>query len=285
MNDSISDITIASTIPSSSKKHKNPEPANKNSEWNEKLEQAVKDIGEIAKSYKIMHLQEAQKCSRTYNILMIFGIITGPLSSVFSGIGAAINPCIDPRITIIAIVIGFLSGIIVSIVKFGKYDESSNANKQAAARYTSIENNVRRQLSLYSDDRAPASTYMEWLQTKYDELFLSAPLLSTNSYEKYAEIAKKYGLPIPSKYDNFIEINSVYNENEMVNLKSISINIQPSQPQSQPNKQQEKTRVENSEIKSPTQTIKRSSSMAQFPELNQYSDKMLQYELKRMVGM
>ena len=134
-----------------------------NVEWNDKLEMAAKDIGETSKSYKLMHIQEAQLADKTYNRLMIIGIIMGPLSGITSGIGATINTGTEPIIPIIAAIFGFISGIIVAIIKFGKYDEASNANKQAAARYTSIESNVRRQLGLYRSDRVPAIPYMEWL--------------------------------------------------------------------------------------------------------------------------
>ena len=48
----------------------------------------------------------------------------------------------DPTFPIIELVLGFLSGIVVASIKFGRYDEVSNANKTAAARYTSIESNV-----------------------------------------------------------------------------------------------------------------------------------------------
>ena len=51
------------------------------------------------------------------------------------------------------IILGFLSGVIVAILKYGKYDEVSTANKSAAAKYASLEANVRRQLSLYRSDR------------------------------------------------------------------------------------------------------------------------------------
>ena len=145
--------------------------------WNDKLESVAKDIGEDATGNKLMHIWEAQNNITKYNRLMMLGICIGPIGGLLSTIGAALNPDRDPTIPIISAIFGFLSGIFVAIIKFGKYDEKSNGHKQAVARYTSVESNVRRQLSLYRMDRIPASTYMEWLERKFEDIFLAAPLL------------------------------------------------------------------------------------------------------------
>ncbi len=156
------------------------------SSWNDKIEEAAEKIGKSAGEFKLMHIQEAQRANKTYKALMFLGIVSGPLAGVMSGIETAINPSVDyPAISISVVILSFLSGIIVAGIKFGKYDEVSNANKTASARYASIESNVRRQLSLYRKDRVKAVSYMEWLESKYEELFMSAPLLSsTRTYKK-----------------------------------------------------------------------------------------------------
>lgn len=264
----------------------------KNIQWNEKLEMAAKDIGEASKSYKIMHIQEAQKANKIYNRLMIMAIIMGPLSGVTSGIGAVINSNsdsdseINTTIPIIATILGFLAGIIVSMIKFGKYDEASNSNKQAAARYTSIESNVRRQLSLYRSDRVPATPYMEWLETKYEELFMSAPLLPAEVYDKYSHIAKNIGLRIPNQYDAIITINTEYEQTkveEIINVTDIKVN-----DENKPNTDIVQKLSNNDDMKEDKdkedKKIKRTNTMLHFPQLNQFSDKMLEYEMKRMMG-
>jgi hypothetical protein len=272
--------------------------ASQNVEWNEKLEMAAKDIGEASKSYKLMHIQEAQRANKTYNRLMIIGIVMGPFSGIASGIGAIINPETDHTIPIIATVFGFLSGIIVAMIKYGKYDEASNANKQAAARYTSIESNVRRQLGLYRSDRVPATPYMEWLETKYEELFLSAPLLPADVYDKYAILAKKLGLQVPSQYEAVITINTNYEHakvDEIANSSSIEVNSEdiPVIKEKTDDKQNQfPNDIEmNNSLRDLSDTemkgdkkVKRTGSMSPFPQLNQYSDKMLEYEMKRILG-
>jgi hypothetical protein len=178
-------------------------------EWNSGLEFAAKDIGEIAGGYKMMHIAAAQKASRAYMIVMFLGIIIGPITGVLSGVGQALDQNPSPSlIPILVTVMSFLSGVIVSVIKFGKYDEVSTSNKVAAARYTSLEGNVRRQLALYREDRPPARKYLEWLNNSYDELFLSAPLVPRKVYENYLEYAKKHGLIVPNQYEHTIVVNN-----------------------------------------------------------------------------
>lgn len=269
-------------------------------QWNEKLEYAVKEIGETSKGYKLMHIIEAQNTIRTYNVLMLFGIILGPLSGLISGIDTAINATndTDPTLSIISIVCAMMAGIITAIVKFGKYDEASNANKQAAARYTSIESNVRRQLGLYRKDRVQALPYIEWLETKFEELFLSAPLLPPRAYDKYSKTAKILGLSVPNQYDAIININTEYESikiNELINQKNIQVSKEKYSEENQPEEQKMiiydnnddnnklETTISSNNI-SEEKKIKRSVTMLQFPQLNQYSDKMLEYEMKRLMG-
>ena len=245
--------------------------------WNEGIEITARDVGEASKSYKLLHIREAQIYMKSYNRLMVAGILTGPLAGVLSGIEAALKPPEDdPIIPVLVILLGFLSGIIVASIKFGKYDEVSNANKSAAASYTSLESNVRRQLGLYRKDRVNANKYMEWLETKYEELFRSAPLLPPGSYKNHSNEDMK----IPLKYGSKITIDSNYRRSkayEIANITEIKINSDLNE-----NENKEKPKVLSL---GGNKTIKRTQTMSKIPQLNQYSDKMLQYEMKRMMGV
>ena len=235
-------------------------------EWNDKLENAAKNIGESAKGFKLMHIAEAQKAQKIYNRLMILGIFLGPLASFNAGFHDSFSSDIKTGMTVIGTVSGLLSGVVVAIIKFGKYDEESRINKQVAARYTSIESNVRRQLSLYRNDRIPASTYMEWLELKYEELFLSAPLLPPRAYDEYYNVSKKLGLNIPNRYETTITINNEFKNTSQDNITSVNIN-------------------EPSSIVDNTNNLETSSvdNSVSSPQLDKYLDKMLQYEMSRLM--
>ena len=258
-----------------------PEKERRITSWNEKLENAAKNIGDSARGYKLMHIKEAQNMYTKYTYLMIFGIALGPLSGVFSTLDAVINNKSDPSLCITSIILAFLAGIIVTIIKFGKYEETGLANKQAAARYTGIESSVRRQLGLYRPDRVNAVQYMEWLESKFQDLFLSAPLLPERTYYKFNKVASELGAVIPKNYEETIVINSNYESEkiqEIAERREIEVNVEGSDKVSEVRESSiTETDTENKEIQ-------RSKGISTFPELNQYSDKMLEYELKRMMG-
>lgn len=258
--------------------------------WNDKLEQVAKEIGENAKGYKSMHLSVAQKYSKMYNILTIIGLTLGPLSGVLTSIETLLS-LQEPNLYIVVpgIFFSFLSGIIVAIIKFGKYDEQSIANKQAAARYTSVESSVRRQLVLYRNNRMDPTSYLDWLETKYEEVFLSAPLLPASAYKEYFQIAKKLGLSVPNQYATTIVINQEYNQEMLNNIDTIvinkingnvndndNVNGNVNNNVSEINNVDDSNCVQRNGIE-----IRRGNTMGNLPHLNQYSDKMLEYEMRR----
>jgi len=110
---------------------------------------------------------------------MYLGMFCGPIAGVLSGISSILDPPKEPLLPIITIGMSFISGVIVTIIKLNKFDNSSLTNKLASARYSSLENNVRRQLSLYTQDRISPLEYLEWLSESYNELLTTSPLLPT----------------------------------------------------------------------------------------------------------
>lgn len=235
-------------------------------EWNDKIELVVKDIGEMSTGYKIMHIEVAQKSYKSYKKYMILGIILGPLAGTLSSIGAIIESSLV--IPIIVSIISFLSGIIIAIIKFGKFEELSSANKNAAAKYTSLESNVRRQLSLYRKNRINPIKYMEWLETKFDELFSSAPLIPTEIFNKYIQFAQENGTIIPKRYNTIIQINNEDDESNIDSIVDVSeIEINQHIPKHSP------------------QIIRRVNTLSNIPELKIFNDGMMKYEIERMFGI
>jgi hypothetical protein len=261
-------------------------PNNEISSWNDKIEKVAREIGEASKGYKVLHINEAQKAVKNHSRLMVAGIVVGPLTGVLSGIEAALRPPKeDPIIPVIVILLGFLSGIIVATIKFAKYDEVSNANKSAAASYTSLESNVRRQLGLYRKDRVEAIKYMEWLETKYQELFMSAPLLPIGSYKQ----DKDNTISVPNKYGSNVTIDESYRNRksyEITNTTEIEINDRNDITEIEiSDSSSEETKISPKEKTKVKRKVKRTQTMSKIPQLNQFSDKMLEYEMKRMMGI
>jgi len=238
--------------------------------WDKDIENNVKEIGEKAKGYKIMHIQEAHRIGKQHKWLMYSGIINTSTISIEWPISAA---CV-----------GFISGIVVAVTKFGKFEEKSSHHKLAASKYTSLESNVRRQLIMCRTYRVNAAKYLEWIGNSFDDLFLASPLVDRSIYTKYVKVAKENGLTVPDEYQLTINVNEGYQLqkfNEMKDATVININEDSSSPES-----------EIRELKSRTSTtfkgdkeIKRTQTLTHFLELNQFSDGRMGYEMQRMMGL
>lgn len=244
-----------------------PEYTQHNFRWNDKIEESVKMIGEESKGYKIMHIITARKTNTYYNILMFVGITLGPLSALLSGIGDTLNNNNPTFFSISSMCVGFFSGIIVAITKFGKYEEKSTSHKLAASKYTSLESNIRRQLILARQDRVNASNYLEWIGNSFDELFQASPLIDNKIYKEYVNIATKHGFVVPEEYGITINIDENY-DNKKVNETDININKATIPIKMEPDIH----KIE----------IKRSDTISRFPNIETFSDGQMIYEMKRM---
>jgi hypothetical protein len=253
--------------------------------WNDKLEAATRDIGEDAKAYKMQHISVARYTSKVHEILMMTSIVLGPMAGTVSGIGVALDDG-SVILPIVATVIAFLSGIFVAIVKYGEYDEMSLANKSVAAKYTSLESNVRRQLALYRDDRPDARQYLEWLTKSYDELFASAPLIPRNVQDRYAEEARKNGWYVPGQIDTMIDINTDYQEckkREVSNTTSIV--VQSAERAIHPQVNSEVVVTVNPAPMKGDKKMRRTNTLSNHDDLNRFNDGLMSYEMSRMMGI
>jgi hypothetical protein len=254
-------------------------------EWNKEIETNIKIIGEKAKGYKIMHIQESRRIGKLYSWLMYIGIILGPLSGILSGISTSnlseidTNP--DTNITttnpiilkeypfvlpIISSCIAFLSGIIIAVTKYGKFEERSAIHKSTAFKYTSLESNIRLELSLPRKNRAKPVEYSIWVGKKFDELFSSSLLVSSKIYTNYVKSAIKNGCPFPDEYKINVNIDEKYEQEtikEVLNCTNITV-----QPEN-----------ENTEL---TKEMDLHGNQSFFSEINSFKDGIMEYELQRI---
>ena len=243
--------------------------------WNDMLETQAKMIGEECQGYKVMHVYSAKKNARYHVLLTIAGMLLGPISGTLIGIQEYLDPDPDTGLlAIIASIFAYVAGFVVAILKFGKFDETSFQNKQASSKFTSLESNIRRQLSLYRNDRICADKYLLWIETKFDEVFISSPLIPMDITEKYEKEAEKKGMVVPGKYKDVIYINKEIvmlddiHEGEVEDIKINSVNSK------------DKTKIDGSNKQK--SLVPNGKKINMFAELQTCSDAMLEYEMNRM---
>ena len=155
--------------------------------WNHKFENIIQDIYRKIVRCKLEHGKIARSSYNSYHFYTMIIIIITPISGLISCIGASLG-AEEHILLITSSVINIITGILMSIIKFNKYDENNNLHMNTAIRYTSLENNIKQQLSLYKKDRITAKKYLIWLNETFDEIFLSSPFLNIeaeNTVEDY----------------------------------------------------------------------------------------------------
>ena len=233
--------------------------------WDAAMETNIQTIGKKANGYKSMHIRAAQTMNRMHSTVMYTGIILGPMAGLLSGIGATLNPEAPVTFPIISACVAFISGIVVAVSKFGKYDEQAMAHKTAAAKYTSLESNVRRQLDLPRRGRENALRYTQWVGSSFEELFLASPLLDPVIYEDYKSVAEHAGNPVPEPYDHQIAIDPGYATKQAMQMGLREFTVA-------------NTDRDEKEL------IKRTNKFTSIPELNKFNDANMEYEMQRLMG-
>lgn len=268
------------------------------SKWNSNIEKNIKNIGESCKGYKWMHIRMARIASRRYNILMYLTIVTGPLGALFAAISASRDECHGDNtiLQVLIIICASLSGFFGTVVKYSKYNQKSIDHKTSAAKYTSLEGNIRRQLSLYRDDRVNAGKYLQWVSVSFDDMFSGSPLISGDVYKDWVVFAKKNNLHVPKEYGIMVDINFKDPIKELANVGEIKVNNVQSSADLLENLREPRHRRANTlpDIKidmketepKPVKTkSKRPERYTNYPDLNRFTDPRMEYELSRMFGM
>jgi hypothetical protein len=151
-------------------------------EWNQRVERVVKDIENQSKVYKIVHMEKSASLMTLYNRCMMVAMFLSPLATTLSGISILIFPDDTYIFTITSAMMTFLSGVIISYVKFNKIEELGTSHSLASTKYTSLEKNIHRQLQLYKSDRMSSHQYLEWLTMTFDELLITSPLIPNEEF-------------------------------------------------------------------------------------------------------
>lgn len=172
------------------------------SSWSDKVEMTIKEIGEQSKGFKWMHNEAAKSASFRHDILTYLIMFIGPLAGVLSTVSSPDNQAVNNTITVLS----YISGLLGFTIRYARYDKKANSHKTVASKYISLEGNIRRQLSLYRDDRVNAGQYLEWTSTSFDNIFSSAPLLPDHIYENCVKQAKEKGIKIPQRYGEMTEV-------------------------------------------------------------------------------
>jgi hypothetical protein len=155
--------------------------------WNEKTEKVIIDIQNACKDYKYMHVEACKTASRKYDITMYIIIALGPISSILASTYDTSLRCNSESNQIVQIFLSLISGVLSAIIKFSKFEHQATVHRATSLKFASLENNIKRQLTLLPEDRQSADKYLEWVTHSFDELFNSSPIIVETVFKKWSK--------------------------------------------------------------------------------------------------
>ena len=133
---------------------------------------------------------------------MYLSMFFGPISGILNTVNITFqNECReDTPFTVAAVVCSFFSAFFLAAVKFGNFEENSTKHKQFSARYSSLENNIKRQLTLKPEYREKPNDYYVFIGKNFDDLTENSPRIPSRISKDFVHKAKKNKLAIPDVF-------------------------------------------------------------------------------------
>jgi len=210
-----------------------------------------------------------QESSR-YSMLMYILITIGPISGILS---ASLTTCDYSAfiIQILITVLSFSSGVFSAILKFTRFEQKSTSHRAVGIKYSSLEGNIQRQLSLNRKDRANPGLYLEYIFKAFDDLYSSTPIISDSIYQKWVTYAKEKGLVVPKE------------------LALVPVGPSTVPPPPVPVLEKQSSEIEvvikgNDSVRNLKPSV-REDIYGMIPEMNLYSDGRMAYEMSRLKRM
>jgi len=247
--------------------------------WTGSFEKMVKDIGEQCRGYKWMFIRSAMTMSRRFDVLMYITIALGPMVGILTTLKNILESD-NKAFDILAIVFAFLAGVVASIVKYSNLSEKTHTYRKTAARFASLEFNIRTQLSAVRDARLQPRPYVKWVTSVFDDLYASMPLLPETIFDKWNQFAKKSLIANARSIESEVDVDKELKQRQVSNMNKIEVNTTPSMSTSGSEDEQKENIV----------VVKRrhprNCHMAiTLPELNRFSNPKMEYEFHRFMGL
>jgi hypothetical protein len=233
--------------------------------WSKNVESIIQVIEKQARLYKKMHMEISGESYFKYSFFMISAIVISPLPGLITTLGTLFCKEISDMVyyNSSAAVLSFLTTIIVSIIKFNKYDEEGYAHKSASFKYVSIEQNVKRQLMLSRSDRISAKQYVTWLLKSFDNLYASSPPLSCEVIKKYEKLVEELERELDENEERMSESEEKENEERQSKYSS-----------------EEKATFAIKVEKQPKRVKKKHDDFSSIFDMSKYDDENMLYELE-----
>ena len=177
-------------------------------EWDEELENLLRDWGEKSACLSLLHHNDRKYWRKKSNFFSITSIIITTISSSLS-----LSSTNSPYYTYIMYgvgSIGLLSSLLQSIKQFYNADERASDHKFISRQYSNFYRTIKLQLALKKDSRSPINDFVNWAFKEYERLIQESPLINESTIETFKKKFSKSTFKKPDICsDEFvIQINS-----------------------------------------------------------------------------
>ena len=152
-------------------------------EWDEELENLLRDWGEKSACLSLLHHNDRKYWRNKSNFFSITSIIITTISSSFS-----LSSTNSPYYIYIMYgvgSIGLLSSLLQSIKQFYNADERASDHKLISRQYSNFYRTIKLQLALKKESRSPVNDFVNWAFKEYERLIQESPLINESTIETF----------------------------------------------------------------------------------------------------
>jgi hypothetical protein len=177
--------------------------------WTTSFEISAKLMGENVQAYKFMHMLTSNQYARKFKISTNLSLFLPVLSAVFTATSLVLwtdqKDTYSTVCSVMAICCSAAAGYVASVIKNSRYQHLSHKHKEGVSGYSSLENNIRRQLALPRHNRVNPSAYIAWLSHKKEDLWTEYPTIPQFIKTRYRKLT---GLDVDKQTEIIINIDS-----------------------------------------------------------------------------
>lgn len=152
-------------------------------DWDEELENLLKDWGEKSACLSLLHHNDRKYWRNKSNFFSITSIIITTISSSLS-----LSSTNSPYYIYIMYgvgSIGLLSSLLQSIKQFYNADERASDHKLISRQYSNFYRTIKLQLALKKESRSPVNDFINWAFKEYERLIQESPLINESTIETF----------------------------------------------------------------------------------------------------
>lgn len=197
--------------------------------WNDEIEELLKKKQLQCLKYAWIHNKDSEKYYHYHNYIFMINTILTSLSGTSVIMSNGVFKNIDPEVSnLINVIFG---GILIfstglnSFQHMTNYSEKSSLHKQAAAKFTSLSNNMLKLLALDKASKDTSIDFFNWADTEFTNLQIVSPNPSDYACERYRKDNPQQDQEI-YKLDVNVTNNEVNEINEMNETNQVKDTLQ-----------------------------------------------------------